>query len=275
MATPAATEWRGSEVEEFQSHVLNGTFGPACDIPKGQYAVPLDWVYKLKRCGRYKVRVVIRGYLMRAGLHFNQTFSPTPQARSVRAIMALAAKHGYALTLHDVKTAFLTAELDTVLYVRLPPAFNDDLAPQAQAEPSATVHLCRKAIPGCPQGSRLWNRKVDSILTSLGFTPLPDDVCFYVYRGADSKHPVFLLVWVDDFICCGHPGDAAFRASVFDALRAVCPGGVVDLGEVQPQDILGLSILRTSPHRLIIHQAAFVKAVLHINLALRHLYIGR
>ena len=151
MAAPAATEWRSSEVEEFKSHVLNGTFGPACDIPKGQYAVPLDWVYKLERCGRYKVRVVIRGYLMRAGLHFNQTFSPTPQARSVRTIMALAAKHGYALTLHDVKTAFLTAELDTVLYVRLPPAFNDNLAHQAQAEPSATVHLCHKAIPGCPR----------------------------------------------------------------------------------------------------------------------------
>jgi len=54
---PEAIEWRNSEIEEFESHVHNGTFGPPTELPPGKRDVTSSLVHKTKRCGRKKTRV--------------------------------------------------------------------------------------------------------------------------------------------------------------------------------------------------------------------------
>ena len=93
--------------------------------------------------------------------------------------MSLVSKYDLELLPFDVKTAFLSADMDTEVYVHLPPAFNNDPALQLDAKPSTTVHRLLKGVPGIPQGSRLFNNKVHTVLTSLGFRRCPDDYCLY------------------------------------------------------------------------------------------------
>ena len=191
---PEATEWRKSEIEEFESHVHNGTFGPATKLPPGKRAVTSSNVYKTKRCGRKKTRIVIRGYLLAPGIDYNETFAPVARLKTIRIMMSLVSKYDLELLPFDVKTAFLSADMDTEVYVHLPPAFNNDPALQPDAKPSTTVHRLLKGVPGIPQGSRLFNNKVHTVLTSLGFRRCPDDYCLYKH----DKENIALALWTDD-----------------------------------------------------------------------------
>jgi hypothetical protein len=80
MALPQARKVREAEVNEFTSHVQNGTFGPA--LGPGAFAPgpPLKavWVYSQskKDPGAFKARLVMQGFLMQQGLHFNDVHAP-------------------------------------------------------------------------------------------------------------------------------------------------------------------------------------------------------
>ena len=82
MALPAPQRdaWVDGGQSEFDSHISNQTFGdftPVKDLPAGTKLVKAADILKTKRDGRNKVRLVIKGFTMLAGIHFNQTFAPT------------------------------------------------------------------------------------------------------------------------------------------------------------------------------------------------------
>ena len=107
MRGPDAAKWRAAEISEYLSHVKNGTFGPRIKLPRGYKAIPAAWVYKIKRDGRYKCRLVVKGFHMQQGRDFNATFAPVAHATSVRTLFALAALHDWEVKQGDVSTAFL------------------------------------------------------------------------------------------------------------------------------------------------------------------------
>jgi hypothetical protein len=53
---------------------------------------------------QFKARVVIRGQYMREGLDFNDTFAPVAKPMTIRAVLAVATKHGCKLKAGDVET---------------------------------------------------------------------------------------------------------------------------------------------------------------------------
>jgi hypothetical protein len=97
MSLPECRKWRSAELEEYNAHEENSTFGPPTQLPPGFKAIPTAMVYKIKRGGRYKVRVVVRGYRMTAGIDFNETFAPVARITSIRMLLALAAKYDLEL----------------------------------------------------------------------------------------------------------------------------------------------------------------------------------
>ena len=82
-------KWKTALVKEYESHVKNGSLGPPCVLPKGYKAVPLDVVLKIKRDGTYKLRAIVKGFYMKAGLDCNETFSPVPNIATFRILLAL------------------------------------------------------------------------------------------------------------------------------------------------------------------------------------------
>ena len=137
MRLPQAENVRLAEINEYNSHIQNGTFGPALD--PSQFApgpaLKAVWVYSRskKDPGAFKARVVIQGFLMQQGLHFNDVHAPVPAVTSFRVFMLGVAVQGRALEHWDVKTAFLTTDMDCQIDVTLPEAFNRELDLQPEA----------------------------------------------------------------------------------------------------------------------------------------------
>jgi hypothetical protein len=90
--------WRAAMKAEMDAVEKNRTWELA-DIPRGDRAITLKWVFKLKRdeAGaiiKHKARLVARGFMQREGIDFDDTFAPVARMESVRLLFALAAQEG-------------------------------------------------------------------------------------------------------------------------------------------------------------------------------------
>ncbi|GAX79737.1 hypothetical protein CEUSTIGMA_g7178.t1 [Chlamydomonas eustigma] len=89
----------------------------------------------------------------------------------------------------DVKTAFLHANLDKELYVRVP----TDLPCGG-----GTFRL-RKAIYGIKQASRAWYKHLKGIMEGMGFHQSTADPGVYL-KDAGTDQMVVVVTWVDDIV---------------------------------------------------------------------------
>ena len=105
-----------------------GAFEEA-DLPSGQKAVGLKWVYDIKTDalgtripGKEKAHLVAQGYTQRSG-QYGETYAPVAKIASVRVLFAWAAVCDLEIFQFDCKTAFLHAKLRHDLYARPFPGF--------------------------------------------------------------------------------------------------------------------------------------------------------
>ncbi|GKC96464.1 retrotransposon protein, putative, ty1-copia subclass, partial [Tanacetum coccineum] len=114
--------------EEEDTHEPNKTW-ELVDHRAGQKLVSYKWMFKTKERiegvlkPRYKARLVARGFTQRAGIDYNEVFSPVVRHTSIRVILALTACKDYELEQLDVKTTFLHGNLEEVIYMKQPPGY--------------------------------------------------------------------------------------------------------------------------------------------------------
>jgi histone deacetylase 1/2 len=212
---------------EKQCHTKNGTFGEewhqSSPCPK---PIPAGWVFKIKHRGnpidekdllpkQFKARV-IRGQFMKEGLDFNDTFAPVAKPGTIRAMFAIDTKHGCKLKAGDVETAFLTADMDCDVWVKMPTFWghgNEDITGERKELPPRRL---LKGVPGIPQGSRLFYDTFAEHLATMGWKPATADKCLFLNSTAEERTAVIL--WVDDFIFM-HEKDGTWSEFI-DRLRA-------------------------------------------------------
>src|SRR5882762_4927078 len=97
----------------------------------------------------------------------------------------------------DVKTAFLNGVVEEEVYVEQPLGFETH---------DRESHVCRlkKALYNLKQAPRTWYGRIDSFLSSLGFTKSKADSNLY-YKVEDGN-PMMLLLYVDDIFVTGMDG---------------------------------------------------------------------
>lgn len=89
-------------------------------------------MYKLKRNAngnilRHKARLVAKGFRQRAGINYQETYSPV-RFDSIRAVLATAYCENLHIKQFDVKTAFLYEDIkETTLYMQQPQGYNDGI----------------------------------------------------------------------------------------------------------------------------------------------------
>ena len=93
-------------------------------------------------------------------MHFNDTHAPVASVTCVRVLLAITAAAKRLLTQFDVKAAFLTAPLDIELDVILPDGFGVGSDDDQFSSPAGRRRRALTAIPGCPQGSRVWRERL-------------------------------------------------------------------------------------------------------------------
>ena len=94
----------------------------------------------------------------------------------------------------DVNTTFLNGVIEEV-YIEQPHGFEVE---------DIRTHVCKlkKALYGLKQAPRAWYGRIDSFLTSMGFTKSKADPNLYLKVVEDE--PVILLLYVDDLFLTGN-----------------------------------------------------------------------
>ena len=72
---------------------------------------------------KYKARLVVKGFRLKEGLDYFDTYLPMTRITSIRMLIALAAVYGLEINQMDVKTTFLNEELEEEIYIEQPEGF--------------------------------------------------------------------------------------------------------------------------------------------------------
>ncbi|KAK4400592.1 Retrovirus-related Pol polyprotein from transposon TNT 1-94 [Sesamum angolense] len=98
------------------------------DLPSGSKSLGCKWIMKRKykadeSIDKYKARMVAKGFKQKEGLDFFDTYSPVTRITSIQVLIAIAALYDLEIHQMDVKTAFLSGELDEEIYMEQPEGF--------------------------------------------------------------------------------------------------------------------------------------------------------
>jgi hypothetical protein len=98
--------WRNAMLDEMTAIEANGTW-QLIDPPARSRPIGLKWVYKAKKdvaghITKYKARLVVKGYVQRQGVDFDEVFAPMARLESMRLVLAHATNEGWAVHHMDV-----------------------------------------------------------------------------------------------------------------------------------------------------------------------------
>jgi transposase InsO family protein len=249
MRSADADQWSEACQYEIDALAKNGTW-ELVDLPPGRKAVKSKWVFKLKADGRYRARLVAKGFTQIPGVDFDETFSPVARFESLRMLLALATLEDWHIHQMDVKSVFLNGVLDEEIFMEQPQGFI------TTGSETQVCHL-RKAIYGLKQASRQWNLQFHGVLTGLGFKQTYADAGIYVCHQQEGDGPLFIILYVDDITILGASLQAVQRLK--SDLSACYE--MSDLGEIE--SYLGICITHDRSHkRLEIDQSGYLSDVL-------------
>ena len=249
MSSPEAEDWKEACQYEIDALAKNETWD-LVDLPPGRKAVKSKWVFKLKSDGRFRARLVAKGFTQIPGLDFDETFSPVARFESLRLLLALAALEDWHIHQMDVKSAFLNGELEEEIFMEQPKGF-------VVAGQEARVCRLKKAIYGLKQASRAWNLQFHGVLLGLGFTRTFADAGVYVCHKHEGDGVMIIILYVDDITMMG-----ASLQNIKHIKKALSDRyDMSDLGEIQ--SYLGMRIVRNRADKITeIDQSGYISDIL-------------
>ena len=167
------------------------------NIPPKRTLVSSRWVLVIKGDGRYRSRLVARGYTQIPGVDFTENYAPVMQDATLRLLLMMWAKNGYDSMVFDVETAFLYGELEEEVYMEIPDGYKEC---GYEIQDDECLQLLQ-AIYGLVQAARQWWKKFMTLLEDNGFKRRQADPC--LAKKIDKNGKVYLGVHVDDASCVG------------------------------------------------------------------------
>jgi len=240
--------WLNAMQEEMDALHKNNTWD-LVDLPKGSKVINCRWVLRKKfnpdgTIERYRARLVAKGYAQKAGLDYDETFSPVARYDTVRSVLAVTAKEKLHLQQFDVKTAFLYGTLQEEVFMTQPEGFNDK---------SGRVCRLYKSLYGLKQSPRCWNQCFVDFVKKQNLKASTADPCLFV-RQKDGKK-LFVAIYVDDGLVAGT--DEVEVEEFMDQLAHSFQITRGSLGQ-----FLGMSITQLSDSSIFVNQSAYAKKVL-------------
>ena len=196
MGLPQAARWKTASDKKIASLKKHGVFDlvPITSVPTGHKLVGIRWwVFKTKADSTYKGRLVVQGFLQMPGVDCGGTFAPVCRLQSIRMMLAIAVELDYEVHMLDVQTAFLNADVEEDVLVKMAPSYetNDEAG-------VPLVMKLKKSLYGPRQSPKNWFSTMDVELAVIGFRPLTTDPCVYGYE--DETGFVVLTLYVNDIM---------------------------------------------------------------------------
>jgi len=198
---PFAVEFKQAEDDHLQSHRDKNTWVEVTLSKKQLREVEIIdnmwvYVYKFDEQGFFikcKARLVARGDMERA--RQEDTYASTLAARSFRVLMAMTAKNGLKTTQIDAVNAFVNADMDREVYMRLP------VGRRGKQYVQNKRRVCRvlRAMYGFRGSPLLWHKHLSASLKKLGFKSVPQEPCCW------TKDGIIIFFYVDDIVLACQP----------------------------------------------------------------------
>ena len=149
-------------------------------------------IYKIKHVvdgsvEKYNARFVAHGFSQKEGIDYEDTFAPVARYTPIMSIIALAVVMKWKVHQMDVKTTFLNGVVEEEVYVEQPLGFGTH---------DRETHVCKlnKSLYRLKQEPRTWYDRIDSFLSSLGFSKSKADS--NLYDKVKYGNTVILLLYV-------------------------------------------------------------------------------
>ncbi|KIK13985.1 hypothetical protein PISMIDRAFT_17612 [Pisolithus microcarpus 441] len=153
---PEQTKWFDAMRDELKS-IEERKVWTLVNPPSGRKLVKSRWVFAIKSDGRYKARLIAKGFTQEYGIDFEDTFSPVARFETVRILLAHAAQNNWEMEAVDVKTAFLYGKLDEEIYMEQPEGF------KVKGQEHMVYRLLR-SLYGLKQAALSWNKELHQSL---------------------------------------------------------------------------------------------------------------
>ncbi|CAI7921527.1 unnamed protein product [Closterium sp. NIES-53] len=187
--------WQTSMDAEMASWKSTSTYVDEVPPPRANIVDGM-WIFRVKRPPgsppAFKARYFARGFSQRQGVHFFQTFSPTPKMTTLWVLLHVAAQRDYELYSLDFSTAFLQGSLHKEIWLCRPPGFTVSF-------PAGTKWSLWWPVYILHQPPREWHDTLRTTLAALGFAP--SSAYPSLFLRTDTTLPQFyVLVYVDDLV---------------------------------------------------------------------------
>ena len=188
--------WRSAIRKDIRSMINRGVWRKTdrAKIPKNRRLIGNKWVFKIKRDGTYRARLVALGYSQIPGIDYTV-------AHDVSFRIALARKMVEKLDslVMNVETAFLYGEIDEEIFMKSPVGM-EEIDPGSSSE---DCYQLLKGIYGLCQAARQFRKKIVNTVKQgpFGFQVSPADPCM-LFKENDLGVCI-IIIYVDDMLIIG------------------------------------------------------------------------
>ena len=167
-----------------------------------RWCVKSKWVFKIKRNGVYRARLVACGYSQIPGVDFSENYLPVVNDITYRLLIIAMIIFHLSAKIVDVETAFLYGDLDEKIFMECPPGMSEVYAGQENISSDDVLEL-GKCIYGLVQAARQYFKKAVATLKKIGFEGGEVDPCLMVLK--TRKGICYIALYVDDNLLVGTP----------------------------------------------------------------------
>ena len=193
--------WRIAIRKEIRSMIERGVWRKTDrkKIPNNRRLIGNKWVFKIKRDGTYRARLVALGYSQIPGVDYTDNFAPVAHDVSFRIALARMMVEKLDSLVMDVETAFLYGDIEEEIFMKSPIGME-------KIDPGPSPEDCyqlKKGIYGLCQAERqFWKMFVDTIKKEpFGFTVSPADPCMLFKE--NNLGICIIIMYVDDMLIIG------------------------------------------------------------------------
>ena len=120
--------WTNIIMKEFENMEKNDVWD-ICDInenPENRRLLGTKWVFKVKKKGIFKARLVAHGFVQIPGIDHQDNFSPVIYETTFRIVLIMWVMYGWSAEIIDNETAFLYGDLEVEIYLKIPEGYRGD-----------------------------------------------------------------------------------------------------------------------------------------------------
>ena len=168
-------------------------------IPSNRRLIGNKWVFKIKRDGTHRARLVALGYSQIPGVDYTDNFAPVAHDVSFRIALARMMVEKLDSLVMDVETAFLYGELDEEIFMKSPVGMEE-------IDPGSSSEDCYQLVKGidglCHSVRQFWKNFVDTAKKeSFGFQVSLADPCMLFKQNEPGI--CIIIMYVDDLLIIG------------------------------------------------------------------------